>query len=60
VATPEIAISLLVSLSPQLWKWQNPGEACGELLRVIAVKYGGLARRFFARGDTLRSYSASS
>jgi hypothetical protein len=52
----EIATSLLVSLSAQFLKWQNPGEACGELLQVIAVNYGGLARRFFARALSLRSY----
>jgi hypothetical protein len=36
---PETAASLLVSLSAQLLKWQNPGEACGDLLRVIVAKH---------------------
>jgi hypothetical protein len=56
----EIATSLLVSLSAQFLKWQNPGEACGELLQVIALKYGGPARGFFARALSLRNHSASS
>jgi len=60
VATPEIATSLLVSLSAQLLKWQNPGEACGDLLQIIVVKCSGLARRFFARARGLRSHLASS
>jgi hypothetical protein len=53
LATPEVATSLLVSLSAQLLKWQNPAEGCGDLLQVIAVNFGGLARRFFARGARL-------
>ena len=41
VAMPEIATFLLVSLSAQLLRWQNPGEACGELLQIIAVNTVG-------------------
>jgi len=51
---PEIATSLLVSLSAQLLKWQNPGEACGDLLQVITAKCSWLLRAFTAYAPTLR------
>ena len=44
---PETAASLLVSLSARLLKWwQNPGEACGDLLQAIVAMHQEVTRKF--------------
>jgi hypothetical protein len=52
---PETAASLLVSLSAQLLKWQNPGEACGDLLRLIVAKHQEVKRKSLLLTSNLRS-----
>jgi hypothetical protein len=55
---PEMATSLLVSLSARLLKWQNPAEGFDDLLRLVTVKSGWLTRGFSARLHALQSYLA--
>jgi hypothetical protein len=57
---PEIATSLLVSLSARLLKWQNPGEACGDLLQVVVVERRRVSDRIAVLAHMLRSFVASS
>jgi hypothetical protein len=44
---PAVAASLLVKLSAELLKWQNPGEACGLLLPAF-VSRARAATKYFA------------
>lgn len=52
---PATAASLLVSLSAQLLKWQNPGEACGVLLQAIVAKQQEVTRKCLLLASNLRS-----
>jgi hypothetical protein len=59
VRVPEVAASLLVSLSARLLRWQNPGEAYGDLVQILAAKCRELPRRFSLLARSLRSYATS-
>ena len=59
MSVPEIAASLLVNLSAHLLKWQNPGEACGDLLQPIAVKWHESIRKILRLMHILRGHAAS-
>jgi hypothetical protein len=52
---PETAASLLVNLSAQLLKWQNPGQACGDLLQAIVAKHHEVTRKSLLLASSLRS-----
>ena len=58
-AMPEIAASQLMSLSAWLLKCQNPGEICGDLLRLAGEKWAeqwsSWMRRFLLVMQSLRS-----
>jgi len=54
MSVPEIAASLLVSLSARLLKWQNPGEACGDLLQLSALKWHESIRKILGLIQVLR------
>jgi hypothetical protein len=45
---PAMVASLLVKLSAELLKWQNPGEACGALLQTGVSRTRAVAKSFVA------------
>jgi len=46
---PSMAASLLVKLSAELLKWQNPGEVAGLLLPALGSRVRFRTKQFLAR-----------